>query len=59
MSLIDHRQAQRVIRGLAPAIAAATEDAMDREVWEIGGSTPFAEIMAMRHETAEIRLFVT
>ena len=59
MSLIDHRQAQRVIRDLAPAIAAATDDAMDRGVAEIGGSTPFAEIMAMRHETAEIRLFVT
>ena len=26
---------------------------------EIEGSTPGAEIMAMRHETAEIRLFVT
>jgi urease accessory protein len=59
MSLIDHRQAQRVIRDLAPVIIAATEDALDRTVAEIGGSTPFAEIMAMRHETAEIRLFVT
>lgn len=59
MSLIDHRQAQRVIRELEPVIVAATEDAMDRTVAEIGGSTPFAEIMAMRHETAEIRLFVT
>lgn len=59
MSLIDHRQAQRVIRDLAPAIIAATDDAMDRTVSEIGGSAPFAEMMAMRHETAEIRLFVT
>jgi urease accessory protein len=59
MSLIEHRQAQRVIRDLAPDIIAATEDAVDRTAMEIGGSTPFAEIMAMRHETAEIRLFVT
>lgn len=59
MSLIDHRQAQRVIRDLAPDIIAATDEAMDRKVAEISGCTPFAEIMAMRHETAEIRLFVT
>ena len=59
MSLIDHRQAQRVIRDLAPAIISATEDALVRTLPEIGGSTPFAELMAMRHETAEIRLFVT
>ncbi len=59
MSLIDHRQAQRVIRDLAPDVIAATNDALDRSVWEIGGSVPFAEVMAMRHETAEIRLFVT
>jgi urease accessory protein len=59
MSLIDHRQAQRVIRDLTPVIIGATEDALDRTVAEIGGTAPFAEIMAMRHETAEIRLFVT
>ena len=59
MSLIDHRQAQRVIRELAPVIVDATEEALDRTVEEIGGSAPLAEIMAMRHETAEIRLFVT
>jgi len=59
VSLIDHRQAQRVIRDLAPTIIAATDDAVDRTVAEIGGTAPFAEIMTMRHETAEIRLFVT
>jgi urease accessory protein len=59
MSLIDHRQAQQVLRKVAPAIISATEDALDRTVAEIGGSAPFAEIMTMRHETAEIRLFVT
>ena len=59
MARIDHRQAQRVVRDLAPVVIAAADDAFDRSVTEIGGSTPFAEIMAMRHETAEIRLFVT
>ena len=59
MSLIDHRQAQRVIRNLAPAVIAAADDAVARSAAEIGGSAPFAEIMAMRHETAELRLFAT
>ncbi len=59
MSLIDHRQAQTVIHDLRPAVIAATDDALERSVAEIGGSVPFAEIMTMRHETAEIRLFVT
>lgn len=59
MALIDHRQAQHVIRDLAPVIAAAADDAVTRSVREIGGSAPFAEIMSMRHETAETRLFVT
>ena len=59
MTLIDHRQAQRIIRDLAPVIVAATDDALTRTVAEIGGSAPLAEVMAMRHETAEIRLFAT
>lgn len=59
MSLIDHRQAQRVIRDLAPVVLAATDDALTRTVAEIGGSAPFGELMAMRHETADIRLFAT
>ena len=59
MARIDHRQAQRVIRNLAPVVIVATDDAITRSVAEIGGSAPLAELMAMRHETAEIRLFVT
>lgn len=59
MARIDHRQAQRVIRDLSPVVIAAADDALARSVAEIGGSAPFAELMAMRHETAEIRLFVT
>jgi urease accessory protein len=59
MTLIDHRQAQRVIRDLAPLVIATTGDALTRTVSEIGGSAPLAELMAMRHETADLRLFVT
>lgn len=59
MSLIDHLQAQRTIYHLHPVIAEVTDEALERTVSEIGGSTPFAEIMAMQHEVADLRLFVT
>lgn len=59
MTRIDHRQAQRVIRGLAPVVVAAADDAVGRSLHDISGSVPFAEVMAMRHETADLRLFVT
>ncbi|MFT4040544.1 MAG: urease accessory UreF family protein [Thermomicrobiales bacterium] len=59
MTRIDHRQAQRIVRDLAPVVIAAADDAVGRSLHEIGGSVPFAEVMAMRHETAELRLFVT
>jgi urease accessory protein len=59
MSLIDHQQAQRTIRYLQPVIAEVTDEALQRTVPEIGGSVPFAEIMSMQHEVADLRLFVT
>jgi urease accessory protein len=57
MSEIDHRNAQRILYLLQPVIEAATNDALTRELHEIGGSAPFVELMSMRHEEAELRLF--
>jgi urease accessory protein len=57
MSEIDHRNAQRILLLLQPVIERATEDALSRELYELGGSAPFAELMSMRHEEAELRLF--
>jgi urease accessory protein len=59
MAVVDHRQVQRTLLLLQAAIEAVADEALHRELWEIGGSAPFAEIMAMRHEVAEMRLFVT
>jgi urease accessory protein len=59
MAVVDHRQVQRTLLLLQPAIEAVADEALRRELWEIGGSAPFAEIMAMQHEVAEMRLFVT
>lgn len=57
MSVIDHRNAQRILLLLQPVIESATADALDRSLHELGGSAPFVELMSMRHETAELRLF--
>lgn len=57
MSEIDHRNAQRILFLLRPVIGSATNDALSRELHEIGGSAPFVELMSMRHEEAELRLF--
>ncbi len=59
MSEIDHRNAQRILLLLQPTIEAATHDALIRSLGEVGGSTPFVELMSMRHEEAELRLFST
>jgi urease accessory protein len=57
MSVIDHRNAQRMLLLLHPVIEAATDDALARPLAEMGGSVPLAELMSMRHEMAELRLF--
>jgi urease accessory protein len=59
MSLIDHKQAQEVLHKLKPVIISVAQDSSRRGVSEIAGCTPLAEIMSMRHETAEIRLFAS
>jgi urease accessory protein len=59
MSLVDHRQVQAMIHRLKPTIIDVARDACTREVWEIGGCAPLAEVMSMRHEMAEIRLFAS
>jgi urease accessory protein len=59
MSVIDHRNAQRMLLLLHPVIETATDDALARPLMEMGGSVPFVELMSMRHEVAELRLFST
>jgi urease accessory protein len=57
MSEIDHRNAQRILFLLRPVLETATHDALSRSLFEMGGSAPFVELMSMRHEEAELRLF--
>jgi len=59
MSLIDHWQAQRVVNEVKPIIAAVSPTLENCDVRDIAGSVPLSETMSMKHEEAEVRLFVS
>jgi urease accessory protein len=59
MSVIDHREVQRLLHLLRPVVAEVAADVLERTLADIGGSVPYAELMSMRHEEATARLFVS
>jgi urease accessory protein len=59
LALIDHRLAQRILHRLRPVIVETVAENRDKEIEEIGGCLPLVEIMGMRHERADVRLFAS
>ncbi|ASR00448.1 urease accessory UreF family protein [Streptomyces sp. 11-1-2] len=59
LRLTDHRRAQVVLHGAAPVIEETVAAALDRDLADLGGCVPVADIMAGRHERAEARLFAS
>ena len=59
LALTDHRTAQRLLHEVRPVTAAAALAAVDRDVADISSCTPLLDVMAMRHEQAELRLFAS
>ena len=59
LGLVDHRGAQALLHRARPVIAAAALGVIDRDVGQIASCTPFLDVMAMRHEEAELRLFAS
>lgn len=59
LSLIDHRAAQRLLHAVKPVIAEIVRENLERGVGEITSSLPFADVMAMHHERADGRLFMS
>jgi urease accessory protein len=57
LGLTDHLTAQFVLRRVHPVIVEAAERALVGDVDDIFSSTPLPEVMSMRHEQAELRLF--
>jgi urease accessory protein len=59
LSLIDHRTAQMLLHRVQAVTAEAALRAVDRDVIHISSCTPLLDVMAMRHEQAELRLFAS
>ena len=59
LGLVDHRGAQALLHQARPATAAMALNVIGRDASEISSCTPFLDVMAMRHEHAELRLFAT
>ena len=61
LSLTDHQSAQRILHQSRPVLAEAaeraTQQASQRGARSIASSTPALDLMSMRHEEAEVRLF--
>ena len=59
LALIDHRAAQSLLHSLKPVIATVVRENIDKDVREIASNLPLADVMAMRHERADVRLFMS
>jgi urease accessory protein len=59
LGLIDHRTAQALLDRVRPVTAAAALEAADGQVAQIRSCTPLLDVMSMRHEQAELRLFAS
>lgn len=59
LGLIDHRAAQRLLQGVRSVSVDAALAAVDRDVRHISSCGPLPDVMSMRHEQADLRLFAT
>lgn len=59
LAAVDHLVAQDVLHGLKPVIAEVALAHAESQVEDIAGCTPLIDIMCMRHERAELRLFMS
>lgn len=57
LGVADHRMAQAVLHGCAPAVARAASAACESDLGDMMSCTPMADVMSMRHEHAALRLF--
>jgi urease accessory protein len=59
LRLTDHIRAQRILADAAPVIGEVTAAALRRDLNDLGGCTPVADVMSAGHERADARLFVS
>ncbi|MGQ4427084.1 urease accessory protein UreF, partial [Streptomyces violaceoruber] len=59
LALTDHSTAQAVLHHARPVMSEAALSAVDKGVPDIVSCTPLLDVMAMRHEETELRLFAS
>ena len=59
LAVTDHRTAQGLLYRVRSVTAQAALKAVERDVTHISSCTPLLDVMAMRHEQAELRLFAS
>jgi urease accessory protein len=59
LGVSDHLTAQRLLHGARPAVVSSALSALNGDVAQISACTPLVDVMTMRHEHAEVRLFAT
>src|SRR5262249_4443962 len=59
LGLLHHRSSQRLLNRVRPVVAEAALRVVAWDVEEITSSGLLLDVMSMRHEQAELRLFAT
>jgi urease accessory protein len=59
LGLTDHQTAQSLLHHVRPVLAVAAGRAVVGDVAQISSCMPLPDVMAMRHEQAELRLFAS
>ncbi|QCQ94029.1 urease accessory protein UreF [Rhodococcus sp. SGAir0479] len=59
LRLTDHIRAQRILADAGPVIEEVAAAALRRDLDDLGGCTPVADVMSAGHERADARLFVS
>ncbi|WP_262851038.1 urease accessory protein UreF [Mumia quercus] len=59
LRLSDHRHVQVVLHAVGPVIAEEAAEAVGRDLEDMGGCVPMADVMSAQHERAEARLFAS
>jgi urease accessory protein len=59
LALTDHRDAQVILGQIQPVIVEAAADAANRDVEDIFCCAPMIDLMSMRHEASDLRLFAS
>jgi urease accessory protein len=56
---VDHVQTQSILARLRPHLIRVVDAHVDTPLEEMRSWTPLIDIMAMRHEQAHVRLFIS